>query len=73
MKHPLLRDETARFSGNLRHYHRSNSQSPRTWDEWVDGKSTRARGSGKWLKIIAIAVAVLALGGIVVGLIIELR
>ena len=72
MKHPSERDETSRFNGNLRHYHRSNSQNQRTWEEWVDGKPAKS-GSFNWLKIIAITIAVLALAGIITGLFIELR
>jgi hypothetical protein len=71
MKHPSQRDENSRFAGSLRHYHRSSSQSQRTWDEWVDGKSAKS-SSTNWLKISAIVVAVLALGGVIAGLVIEL-
>ena len=44
----------------------------RTWDEWVDGKSA-ASHSTNWLKIIGTIMAVLALCGIIAGLIIEMR
>ena len=71
MKHPTQRDEKARFQGSLRHYHRSNTQGQRTWDEWVDGKAAKS-SSFKWLKIVGITAAVLALGGVIAGLIIEL-
>jgi hypothetical protein len=71
MKHPDQRDEKARFQGSLRHYHRSNTQEQRTWDEWVDGKAAKP-SSFSWLKIIGITLAVLALGGVIAGLIIEL-
>ena len=72
MKHPSERDDSTRFSGTLRHYHRSNSQPQRTWDEWVDGKSAKS-GSTNWLKISVITLALLALAGVIAGLIIELR
>jgi hypothetical protein len=72
MKHPSHRDETSRFNGGLRHYHRAGSGNQRSWEEWVDGKSAKA-ASGNWLKVMAISVAVLALCAIVAGLIIELR
>ncbi len=71
MKHPPLRQDNNRFSGSLRHYHRAGSQNQRTWDEWVDGKP-KSGATTPWLKVILIAVAVLALGGIIAGLIIEL-
>lgn len=72
MKHPSPIDENSRFSGHLRHYHRTGAQSHRTWEEWIDGKPGVAAKSAKWLKIGAVAAALLALGGIIAGLIIEL-
>jgi len=72
MKHPSLLDESARFSGPLRHYHRSGAKTHLSWDEWVDGKSARS-GSSKWPQIILSMMAVLTLGGIIAGLIITLR
>lgn len=71
MKHPSQRDENSRFHGSLRHYHRSNSQKQRTWDEWVDAKPVKAR-SINWLKMGGITAGVLALIAIIVGLVIEL-
>ncbi|MES2924120.1 MAG: hypothetical protein V4819_21390 [Verrucomicrobiota bacterium] len=71
MKRTHPPEEHARFSGNLRHYHRTGSQTQRTWDDWVDGSAKR-RGSDNRLKILSIVVGVLALFGIVTGLIIEL-
>lgn len=73
MKSPSPIDEKNRFRGTLRHYHRSGGQVQRTWDEWVDGKSARPNPAGKWLKIAAIVLAFLALGGVIIGLVIELR
>ncbi len=72
MKHPTPRSEGSRFSGHLRHYHRSNSQPNRTWDEWIDGDKGKSGPSVNRLKIAGIVLAVLALGGIVTGLIVEL-
>lgn len=72
MKHPSLLDESARFSGPLRHYHRSGAKTHQTWDEWVDGKSARS-SSIKWLQIILSMMAVLTLGGIIAGLIVPLQ
>ena len=72
MKHHLPRNESDRFKGSLRHYHRSGLQQNRSWDEWIDGKSAGSKGSVKWLRISIVIVAVLALGGIIAGLVIEL-
>ena len=72
MKRTHTPEEHARFSGNLRHYHRTGSQTQRSWDDWVDGAAAKTRGSKNWLKIIGIVVGVLALSGIITGLIIEL-
>ncbi len=73
MKRNSSIDKEARFSGHLRHYHRSRGQTPRTWDEWVDGDVRRPASARKWLKILGILLAVLALGGIIAGLFIELQ
>ena len=62
----------AKFDGNLRHYHRSGSQTQRTWDDWVDGGGAKARSKKNWPRIVGILVGALALSGIVAGLIIEL-
>ena len=43
-----------------------------SWDEWVDGTATKKGGFLKWLKILGVVLAVLALGGIIAGLFIEL-
>ena len=64
--------EQTRFSGNLRHYHRSGSQTQRTWDDWVDGTPRKKRGAKNWLKWTGITIGVLALIGIIAGLVIEL-
>ncbi|MEO7098098.1 MAG: hypothetical protein ABI162_01965 [Luteolibacter sp.] len=73
MKPPLLADDESRFSGHLRHYHRSGSKRQTSWDEWVDGKASNRSVSKKWLKIFGVLIALIALAGIVTGLIIELR
>jgi hypothetical protein len=73
MKRVLPPDEHARFSGSLRHYHRTGSQTQRSWDDWVDGTTAKTRKSRHRLKIFGVTVAVLALAAIIVGLIIELR
>jgi hypothetical protein len=66
------RDDQRRFSGNLRHYHRAGAAPQRSWEEWVDGKGAKSGNSSLWLKVGLIVFALLALAGIMVGLIIEL-
>lgn len=72
MNRTLPPDENAKFSGNLRHYHRTGAQTQKSWDDWVDGAAVTTRKSRNWLKIAGIVIAALALSGIVAGLIIEL-
>jgi hypothetical protein len=69
--HP--KDEQNRFSGGVRHYHRTGAPVQRSWDEWVDGGGKKRGGWLRFFKILGIILAILALGGIIVGLIIELR
>ncbi len=64
-------EEHAKFSGNLRHYHRSGAKTQRSWDDWVEGTSAKTK-SRNWLKITGIIVGLLALTGIIAGLVIEL-
>ncbi len=72
MKTSFPSENKDRFSGQLRHYHRSGYQTQRTWDEWVDGKAAKTK-STRWLTVLVILMGVLALGGIITGLVIELR
>ncbi len=72
MKRTLPPNEQARFSGNLRHYHRTGAQTQRSWDDWIEGTSAKARSSRNWPKIIGVTVGCLVLCGIITGLIIEL-
>jgi hypothetical protein len=70
------RDDQDRFKGTLRLHHRGGPPSHRSWDEWINGKppgSTGRISKNRWVNILIIAFAVLALGGIIAGLIIELR
>jgi len=71
MKRSFPADNKDRFSGPLRHYHRSGYQTQRTWDQWVDAKAAQS-GPANRLKTLLVVVAVLALGGVIAGLIIEL-
>ena len=72
MNRTLPPDEHAKFSGNLRHYHRTGAQTQKSWDDWVDGTTTSNRKSHNWLKVVGIILAALALSGIITGLLIEL-
>lgn len=73
MKRNYPGEDRKHFGGNLRHYHRSGAQNRRTWDEWVYGDARRPASAGKWFKILGVLLAVLALGGIIAGLFIELQ
>ncbi len=65
--------DSAKFSGGLRHYHRTAVQTQRSWNDWVEGTSASTRKSRNWLKIVGVVVTALALFGIIGGLIVELR
>lgn len=73
MNRPKIRGEHDRFKGQLRHYHRSGPSSQRTWGEWIEEKTTPSQSPLKWLKILLVILSLLALGGIITGLIVELR
>jgi len=73
MNRQTPQNEKPRFSGALRHYHRSGPQNQRTWEEWVDGKASRSWFTKRSIAIILITLSVLALCAIIAGLIIELR
>jgi hypothetical protein len=70
---PPQRDPNSRFRGRLRHYHRSGVRKNQSWEEWVYGSRARTLSLRKWLRIAGVLIALLALGGIIVGLFIELR
>ncbi len=72
MKPIRTSEATHKFQGTLRHYHRTGANTRRSWDEWVEGTSNKTKSSRNWLKITAIVVSVLALTGIIAGLVIEL-
>ncbi len=73
MKRLYPKENPNRFSGKVRHYHRSSQSEDDSWNEWVYGPGAKKRHPLKWLKFLGIAIAILALAGIVAGLIIELR
>lgn len=74
MKPSTPHDGKPRFKGPMRHYHRAGAPPERGWSEWIDGRHGPSPGRSRraW-KIIGILLALLALGGIIAGLIIELR
>ena len=72
MKRSFPPDAQARFSGNLRHYHRSGAPIQRSWDDWVEGTAAKSRGSKNLVKIAVAIASVLVLGAIAIGLAIEL-
>lgn len=73
MKSHQSPDESPRFRGQIRHYHRSSTNPQKSWDEWVEGKAPDTGTSKNWLVIFGAIFGVLVLAGIVTGLIIELR
>lgn len=73
MKRQFPREDRARFSGHLRHYHRSGGPVRPSWEQWVDGDAARPGRGLRVLKTAGIVLALLALAGIIAGLFIELR
>jgi hypothetical protein len=71
MKRSLPAAKEHPFKGSLRHYHRSNTHSHQAWDSWVDGKSASSK-KYPWWKIGIVCMAVLGLGAIIIGLVVEL-
>ena len=72
-QHLPQRDPHSRFRARLRHYHRSGVPKTQSWEEWIYGKNSKSWNLRKLLKITGLMLALLALAGIIVGLIIELR
>lgn len=66
-------DEHAKFQSNVRHYHRSVAPSLRSWEDWVEGAAGKPRRKKRqWWKVMIVVIGLLALGGIVTGLLVEL-
>jgi len=66
-------DDNARFSGHIRHYHRSGAKPRKSWDEWIDGKSADSNARWDGLKISGSIVALLVLAAIAIGLLIKFQ
>ncbi len=73
MKRITPPDDSARFSGYLRHYHRYNTQTHCSWDEWVGGAAGKNRTSRHIRKILRVTLGTTALLGVITGVIVELR
>ena len=76
MKRIPSRDEQDRFKGSLRLHHRGGPAVHRSWDEWVTGKPpkpVRKFNRKKMVNVLLVVGSVLALGGIIAGLIIVLQ
>lgn len=63
--------QAPRYKGGLRHFHRPVARRS-SWEQWIDGEVRMARPYKTWLKILVIVAAVVALGGIIAGLILTL-
>lgn len=44
----------------------------RSWEEWAEGSAADSNTSRNWIKILAILLVLLSIGGIIVWLVIEL-
>ena len=74
MNRTPVQNDRSRFSGSLRHYHRAGGGSQqRSWDDWVEGTKGDCQKGRNWGRIIGLTVSILALAGIIAGLVIELR
>jgi len=71
MKHMSPSDQPSPETGGLRHYHRAGVRRS-SWEQWIDGDRNRSGRRWNWLKILGICLALLVLGGIIAGLVIEL-
>ena len=67
-----ISDKKSGFHGAARHYHRSANSTEKNWEAWVNGVGGEKTRSKNWLKILGVITAILALLGLIVGLVIEL-
>ncbi|MEI6655210.1 MAG: hypothetical protein WCP45_10610 [Verrucomicrobiota bacterium] len=72
MKRLQANSGSPRYSGGMRASHRATSRNE-TWDEWVNGEMPPALPRKNWLKIGLVILALLALAGIMVALVLEMR
>jgi hypothetical protein len=72
MRSRKITDENLRFTGSGRHYHRAANPAEKDWDAWINGVSSKQAKSRNWPQILGVITAVLALLGLILGLIIEL-
>lgn len=68
MKRLTPTSQGPRYRGGLRHFHRPRTRRS-SWDQWVDGEVRESRPVNKWVKVLAVIAALVALGAITVGLI----
>jgi len=71
MKRLSSSTQAPRYKGGLRHFHRPVARRS-SWDQWIDGEVRTARPYKTWLKILGVIAVVVALGGIIAGLIVAL-
>lgn len=65
-------NDSHRFQGGVRHYHRHGTPASRSWDEWVGGKARKEIDPRKALRWTGIVLGIGCLIAIIVGLIVEL-
>ncbi len=73
MRSRRIIDKKSGFDGGLKHYHRASNSDGKNWNAWVDGVSDSKVKSRNWQQIFIVGSGVLALIGLIVGLIIKLR
>jgi len=77
MKPTPKRDPKDHFRAPMRHYHRANTEDPWDWQEWVDGRAKKRIWTlpriKKTVSITAAILGAIAVIGLIIGLVIELR
>jgi hypothetical protein len=63
----------SRFSGPLRHYHRTNTKAEKSWEEWIEGKPPSQKTGTRWWIVVLAIFGLIALAAIAIGLFIEMR
>lgn len=72
MKRQFPPDQPTRFSGGVKSYQRAGSRPRSSWDHWVGDDDKTGLFKRHWLRILLVIAALLGLGGVIAGLIIEL-